>query len=165
MAISRVTINHGNISKHFSDSPLSGTSMGAGRGFGHGDARAIAARMALAARVNAATMFNQRTTSLVTSVVPIVIESPGGGTVVGVGTTVEHGKWLEIGTDFHYIDAPPFPRATLWDSGSKGPVPEKWKLRGSHKRLPHPGNKAFHWMSDAVRSVVPGAFVRVVVHK
>jgi len=163
LAVSRVTIHHGNIGGFFSRSPLAGTSVGAGRGFGHGDARAIAARMALAARLNTGA-FHQRTGSLVTSVVPIVREFPGGGTEVGVGTTVEHGYWLEAGTDFHYIDAPPFPRATLWDSGSKGEVPEEWKLRGSHKRLPHPGNDATHWLSNAVRSVIPGAIVNVRKH-
>lgn len=152
-------MNHKNIDGFFQSRPLAGTSAGAGRGFGHGDANAIAARMALAARVNAGT-FEQRTGKLITTIRPLVRHLPTG-TEVGITTGVEHGYWLEVGTEFHYIDAPPFPRALLWDSGSKGPVPDKWKLERGHKRLPHPGNRAYHWMSNAVRSVIPGSIVNV----
>lgn len=160
MAISRITINHSVISSRFSVSPLGGTAVGGTRGFSRGKAESIAARIALTARINAAS-FHNRTGSLVGSIRPIV-RPIGGSTEVGVGTTVEHGMWLERGTDPHVIPAPPFPAATLWDSGSKGEVPTEMKLRGSFKQVEHPGSKKnMHWLSNAVRTVLPGAVVTV----
>lgn len=161
MAVSRITVRNVNVRTFFQRTPLGGTALGAGRGFGQGDALVIASRMAVAARVNAATRFEQRTSSLVSSVRPVVRILPGG-TAVGVATTVEHGYWLEVGTDYHFIR--PSRAAFLQDNpnGPKGPVPEKWALRRRHRELPHPGSREnLHWMSDAVRSVLPGSFVRV----
>lgn len=157
MAVSRVTMNSGNISKFFSDRPLGGTSAGSGRGLGGGDANALAARMALAARIEAG-RFHQRTSSLVSTVRPFVRKTPAG-TEVGVTTGVEHGYWLEVGTDFHIIHGRPFLKDN--PAGPKGPVPDDWVLEGKHRSVPHPGNPPFHWMSDAVRSVVPGRHVTV----
>lgn len=162
MALSRITINHSNISAHLQASPLGGTSARTRRGAGGREAIQIAARMALLARINAAERFDQRTTALVTSVVPIVREGRGGDVEVGVGTTVEHGKWLEVGTDFHFI--PPKAGRFLQDNPSspRRPQRDEWVLqRRSYRPLPHPGNEARHWMSDAVRQVIPGARVRV----
>jgi hypothetical protein len=176
LAVSRVTIYPGSIRSFFQSSPLAGTGRGAGRGLGHGEARAIAARMTLAARVNAGT-FNQRTSSLVTSVVPIVRQLGGdAGTQVGVGTTVEHGKWLELGTEPHVMR----PKVPFMGRGKggyflrsntekwialKGVVPDGMELERPRLLVQHPGNRAYRWMSDAVRSVVPGLPVRVRVHK
>jgi hypothetical protein len=165
LTVSRVTINHGNISAHFAASPLGGSGVGATRGFARGRAEAIAARMAVVARINAAGMFQQRTGSLVSSVVPIVHQlGRGGGTEIGIGTTVEHGKWLEIGADPHIIE--PQGRGYLLRSdgpNSKGGNPTP--LERPQRLVQHPGNAARHWMSDAVRAVLPGAIVRVLVLK
>jgi hypothetical protein len=162
LAVSRVTINHGNIRTHFQAAPLRGTSRRAGRG----EARTLAAKMALAARANTV-QFEQRTNALVTSVVPIVRETRGGGVEVGVGTTVEHGKWLEIGTDEHPI-RPQVPFRGRGRGGyflrSNGPNSKGFNpdpLERPRLFVNHPGNPARHWMSDAVRAVFPGARVRV----
>lgn len=143
--------------------------MSSGRGgVGRGEAQALANRMALQARINAATYFDQRTTALVTSVVPIVRVGRGGDVEVGVGTTVEHGKFLEMGTDFHVIppgrvrDRRGRPYLQHNPNSPRAPHREDWILERRHySPLPHPGNEARHWMSDAVRSVVPNAFVHV----
>ena len=123
--------------------------------------------MALQARLNTG-RFDQRTSALVRSVVPIVRMGRGGDVEVGVGTTVEHGRWLEIGTDPHFIS----PRRVVDRKGRpylqhnpnspRRPLREEWILQRRHYRpLPHPGNEARHWLSDAVRQVIPGARVRV----
>jgi len=152
-------------------SPLAGTSMGARRGFARGDANALAARMVLAARLNAGALFNQRTTSLITSVIPIVRGGRGGNVEVGVGTTVEHGKWLEIGTDEHIIK-PEFPYRGKKKGGyflrSNGPRSKGFNptpLDRPRLIVQAPALDATHWMSDAVRSVMPGLPVRVRVLK
>lgn len=166
LAVSRVTLNHGVIRDRLSASPLGGSAVGETRGFSHGRADAMAARMAVVARINAAG-FEQRTGRLVNSVRPIVRHfGKGAGTEIGVGTTEEHGKWLEIGTDFHFIR--PRNARFLQSNPSdpiKGPVPDKWELEGKFKLLPHPGNRPYHWMSNAVRTIIPGAQVRVRVLK
>lgn len=166
MATSRITIRHDNIQSHFQARPFGGTSVGAGRSLARGDARAIAERMALQARINAATRYEQRTTSLVQSVVPIVRQGRGGETEVGVGTTVEHGRWLEEGTIPHpIVPKIPYRRGKggylLRSNGpnSKGPNPDP--LVRPQMGVSHPGNLPGHWLSDAVRTVVPGAPVRV----
>lgn len=168
MAVSRITIHHQNIASHFQARPFGGTSVGTGHGLARSDAHAIARSMAIQARINAAERFDQRTTALATSVVPIVRQGRGGETEVGVGTTVEHGYWLEAGTDFHYIrpgravDRKGRPFLQDNPNSPRRPQREEWVLERRHYNpLPHPGNEARHWMSDAVRSVVPGAFVRV----
>lgn len=182
MAVSRITLNHANIQSHFQAAPLRGTGIATGRGgVGRGEADALARRMALQARINAAERFNQRTTALVQSVVPIVRIGRGGDVEVGVGTTVEQGKWLEVGTDPHPITpqwlssarAPlsgnPFGRTRrsrkgkylLRSGGPRGKGPNPTPLDDPQLFVNHPGNPAHHWLSDAVRSVVPGAFVRV----
>lgn len=129
-------------------------------GRGSGRARLLASKMALAARANTA-QFDQRTNQLVNSVIPIVRENRDGSVDVGVGTTVEHGKWLEIGTDPHFIR----PRRARWlqhnPSDPRAPQRDEWILRGRHQEVPHFGNHPHNWMSDAVRSVLPGARVRV----
>lgn len=167
LAVSRITINHANIATHIQGASLGRTSA-RGRGVGRGDADALARRMVIQARVNAAERFDQRTTALVTSVVPIVRHDPRGGTEVGVGTTVEHGKWLEMGTDFHYIppgrvvDKKGRPYLQHNPNSPRAPQREEWILERRHyNAVPHPGNEARHWMSDAVRAVLPGAVVRV----
>lgn len=171
MAVSRVTLNHGNIGGFFQASPFAGSRFGSTRGFGGGRAENLAARMALAARINADARFNQRTSSLVSSVVPIVRSLRGGGTEIGVGTTVEHGKWLEIGTREHIIE-PKVPfrgkgrggyllRSNGRNSKGFNPTP----LHQAQFLVQAPALSPRHWMSDAVRSVVPGSFVRVRVHK
>lgn len=168
MAVSRVTINHGNIRSHMQAAPLRGTGVTSGRGgIGRGEADALASRMALQARINA-TQFDQRTGALIGSVVPIVRIGRGGDVEVGVGTTVEHGKYLEMGTDFHMIppgrvvDRKGNPYLQHNPNSPRAPQREDWILERRHYRaLPHPGNEAYHWLSNAVRSVVPGAFVRV----
>lgn len=172
MAVSRVTVFPNNINSFIQARPLTGGSARATRAGGRGQPEALAARMVIAARVNAATRFEQRTTSLVTSVVPIVRHGRGGEVEVGVGTTVEHGKWLEIGTDVHVIEPQvPFSLGSRRGSrkrgyllrsngpNSKGPNPDP--LDKPRMYVLHPGNRAFNWLSDAVRQVVPGSPVRV----
>lgn len=168
MASSQISIHHTNIQNAFTATPLRGTAAGSARGLGRGDAQALARAMALQARINAATRFDQRTTQLVTSVVPIVRTTPDGAVEVGVGTTVEHGKWLEMGTDFHFIppgravDRRGRPYLQHNPNSPRAPQREEWILQRRHyQSLPHPGNEARHWMSDAVRQVLPGARVRV----
>ena len=168
MALSTIRIHSQNINAHFQARPFGGVRTGAGGGLSRQDAHAIASAMALRARINAAERFDQRTSSLVTSVVPVVHQGRGGETEVGVGTTVEHGKWLEIGTDFHSI--PPGRvvdrrgRPYLQDNPNspRRPQREEWVLERRHYNpVPHPGNEARHWMSDAVKAVIPGARVTV----
>lgn len=169
MALSRVTINHGAIRSHFQAAPLRGTGVTSGRGgIGRGEAQALANRMALQARINAAERFDQRTTQLVQSVRPVVRIGREGRVEVGVATTVEHGKWLEIGTDFHTIaprrvvDKRGRPYLQHNPNSPRRPLREEWELERRHYNpVPHPGNEARNWMSDAVRAVLPGAIVRV----
>jgi hypothetical protein len=177
LAVSRITLNHANIRAYFQANPTGGGTVGGVRGGGAGGVAGgqperLAARMVLAARINAATRFEQRTTSLVTSVVPIVRTGRGGEVEVGVGTTVEHGKWLEVGTRGHVIE----PRRPFNPAGRRGSKGRGYLLRsnGPNSKGPnpdplnkprmyvlHPGNSARHWLSDAVRQVIPGARVRV----
>lgn len=167
MAVSRVTINHGAINSHFAGRPFSGSGLGARGSAARGEPIQIAERMALQARINAATRYEQRTGSLVSSVRPIVREGRGGEVEVGVGTTVEHGRWLEQGTIPHTI-TPQRPFTGRKGSGyflrsngpnSKGPNPDP--LIRPQLRVEHPGNLPGQWLSDAVRTVLPGALVRV----
>lgn len=173
MASSRVTLNHANISAHFQAAPLRGTGITAGRGgVGRGEASALANRIALQARINAATRFNQRTGDLVSSVVPIVRTGRGGEVEVGVGTTMKHGAVHEVGAPPHLITPERpfrgrgkggyFLRSNGPNSKGGNPTPlDRPRLYVNHPGVPDPS----HWMSDAVRSVIPGARVRVRVLK
>lgn len=156
MALSKVTINHGNIRAHFQTRGARG---------GRGDPHRVAARMVVQARINAGTRFDIRTGALLDSVVPIVRETRDGRIEVGVGTTVEHGKLLEVGSPFHTIT----PARGRWlrhnPSDPRRPRREEWILKGLHEAVPHPGNSARHWMRDAVQAIAPGSLVRVRVLK
>lgn len=132
----------GNIRTFFQGRPLAGTGVGAQRGAGGGQATALAARMVARARANAsgAGELQLRTGALRDSVVPIIrTDVRTDATVVGVGTTVDYGAALEIGAEPHPITA--------------------WGRPGIY--VEHPGNKAYFWLSDAVRSVMPGRVVTV----
>lgn len=167
MAISRVSINHNAIRTRLQTSPLGGTSARTRRGAGGAEAIRIAERMALQARINADARFEQRTSSLVLSVRSVVREGRGGDVEVGVATTVEHGYWLEEGTQGHVIEPQvPFQGPgkggyLLVSGGPRGKGPNPNPLDRPRRYVLHPGNQASHWMSDAVRAVIPGALVRV----
>lgn len=161
LAFSPVTIHEGNIRTRLQGSPLGGTNFGETRGFHHGEAQAIAARMVLQARINADAMFNQRTGDLVSSVVPIVKTFGNAGTEIGVGTTAKHGAVLEVGAPPHVIQ----PQGTGYLLRSDGPRSKGGNptpLDRPQRLVVHPGTPARHWLSDAVRAVLPGLFVRVV---
>lgn len=148
--------------------PLRGSGVTSGRGgVGRGEADAIARRMALQARINAADRFNQRTGDLVSSVVPIVRIGRGGDVEVGVGTTMKHGAVLEVGAPEHPIRPQrPFRGKGkggyfLRSNGPRGKGGNPDPLDRSRLFVNHPGYPGNNWLSDAVRSVIPGA--RVIV--
>lgn len=157
--MSRVTIFQGNIDRFVQRNALSlgGTTV---KGIGRRADR-VGDRMVAEARLNARTRFNRRTGELENSVVKIHRVSPTGGITVGVGTTSEHGGYLENGTEAHTIsrknskyvlksggkrDRPPF---------YGGPWPGRTgKLLGA-KSVQHPGSKkGVGWLRDAVRTTV-----------
>ena len=171
MAFSKITINHANIASHFQAGPLRGTGVSTGRGgVGRGEAKALADRIALRARINAAERFYQRTGDLVSSVVPIVRTGPDGQVEVGVGTTMKPGAAQEVRAPPHLITPERpfrgrgrggyFLRSNGKNSKGGNPTPlDRPRLFVNHPGVPEPT----HWMSDAVRSVIPGARVNVRV--
>jgi hypothetical protein len=151
--MSRVTVFQGNIDRFVQRNALSfgGTTV---KGIGRRADR-VGDRMVAEARSNARTRFNRRTGELENSVVKIHRVSPGGGITVGVGTTVEHGAYLENGTQPHTIARQS--AAYLLKSGGPRDRPPGYQnprpLYGA-KSVRHPGSKkGMGWLRDAVRTV------------
>lgn len=156
--MSRVTVFQSNIDSFLQRNALSfggSTVQGVGR-----RADRLGDRMVAEARNNARTRFNRRTGELADSVVKIRRVSPSGAITVGVGTTVQHGAYLENGTDPHIISAPFAVSRPVYllRSGGKKDRPPGYQnprpLRGALS-VRHPGSKkGMHWLRDAVQTVI-----------